>query len=535
MKKILFVTSEMFPLIKTGGLGDFSASLPAALAAAGDDVVVLLPAYRALLENCGPTRELGCVTGFGIYHDIRLLEATDYQHHRVWLLDIPELFDRDGKPYTDPSGRDWQDNPRRFGIFCRAATEIALGHTGLDWQPEVVHCNDWQTGLIPGLLSLHSERPASVFTIHNLAYQGNFSPEVMNELLLPTDWWSIDGIEFHGGLSFMKAGIVFADRISTVSPSYANEILTEEQGCGMDGILRHRRNELSGIVNGIDTLLWNPETDDAITANYGVDTVVDKSLNKLAFQREHGLNTGKSKPLIGFVSRLAHQKGTDMLLTALKEFSHLDVQWAILGSGDVSVECELRNWQQRHSENVFCYVGYDESLAHQLIASADILLMPSVYEPCGLTQLYSLRYGTVPVVSATGGLADTVNDSNRESLKLGISSGFTFPRQDKAAMFQALRSAMGYFRNKKLWRQIQRCGMNQELGWTDTVGEYQHLYCLAEAKMRNEAPPLHAADQGRAKAERRTATNSEKGSLADLSGWDFISSNEALIFIQDPA
>ncbi len=477
MSKILFVTSELFPLIKTGGLADFSASLPAALAAKGEDVVVLLPGYGSVLRQCGTLRELATVSGFGITYPIRLLEVTDHPAgYRLWLLENPELFDREGGPYIDASGQDWQDNALRFGLLCRAASEIALGHVGLDWQPDRVHCNDWQTGLIPALLSLHPKRPTTVFSIHNLAYQGNFPAGIMQQLSLPAEWWSIQGVEFYGRVSFLKAGIMFADGIGTVSPTYAREILSAEFGCGMEGILRERQDRLFGVVNGIDTELWNPLTDSLITANYGIDNLTDKAMNKLALQKQAGLDQGKGKFLIGFVARLAQQKGTDMLLHALQNFDEPDVQWAILGAGDAAVEQALLEWQQRLPNRVFCQIGYSEAMAHQIESSADVFLMPSHYEPCGLNQLYSLRYGTPPLVSATGGLADTVNHCDRAHLQQDLATGFVFPRHDKSAMLDTLRVAKGYFRNKKIWRQIQRCGMRQDLSWRAAVEQYLALY-----------------------------------------------------------
>jgi len=337
-RKILFVTSEAHPLIKTGGLGDVSGALPAALKELNQDVRLILPAYRDAMHRSGPCTIAGMVFQPAV-HPIRLLEGRlPDSNIIVWLVDIPSLFDRPGNPYMGPDGHDWPDNAMRYGMFARAVTAIALNQAGLDWTPDVVHCNDWQTGLIPPLLALHTPRPATIFTVHNLAYQGLFPASQFEELGLPTELWGIDGLEFFDQLSFIKGGLLYADMINTVSPTYAEEICTPEYGCGLESLLRNRADRLVGILNGADYGEWDPRHDAHLPRNYGPDDLQGKAADKDALQKELGLQRAPKMPLIGFVGRLATQKGIDLLLDVLENLLHQEVQFAILGAGDKDFE-----------------------------------------------------------------------------------------------------------------------------------------------------------------------------------------------------
>lgn len=477
MQSLLFIASEAIPFCKTGGLGDVAASLPAALADQGYDVRVLLPGYPDALQKARTgvafellQMELGAYS-FSLLETV--LPGSKVCH---WLIDCPQLFGRPGNPYLDPAGQPWADNHLRFALLCRVAVELAMNRAGLQWQPTIVHCNDWQTGLVAALLSLESAAPASVFTLHNLAYQGLFSYECFAELQLPEQLFSPDGLEFHGQMSFIKGGLLLADRINTVSPSYANEIQTPELGYGLDGLLRYRSNVLSGILNGIDTRVWNPATDPLLVKNYDQHTLADKQQNKLALLQQHGLDKTSNRPLIGFVGRLVEQKGIDLILAAIPELISSGARFIILGSGEARLEQSLVQLEKAYPAEVAVVAGYDEALSHQIEAGADIFLMPSRFEPCGLNQMYSLRYGTVPVVHRCGGLADTVVDCNAASLADGSANGFSFDHADVGGLLYAMRRALECYRDQQQWQQLQRRGMNQDWSWQRSARAYQQLY-----------------------------------------------------------
>lgn len=484
-KKILFVTSEAHPLIKTGGLGDVSGALPMALKKLRQDIRVILPAYRDAVRHNGPYT-IASLVFHPESHPVRLLEGrlpgTDIP---VWLVDIPSLFDRPGNPYLGPDGRDWHDNALRFAMFARAVTTIALDQAGLDWRPDVVHCNDWQTGLIPALLSLNEPRPATVFTIHNLAYQGLFPAEYFRQLGLPAALWGMNGLEFYGGLSFIKGGLLYADMLSTVSPTYAKEICTPAYGCGLDGLLRHRADRLAGILNGADYEEWDPARDLHLPHHYDADMLQGKAADKAALQRELGLSPDAGMALIGFVGRLVEQKGVDLLLTVLDNLFDQPVQVVVLGSGDKSFEQTLLALANRHPQRCHVKIGFSEPLAHRIEAAADIFLMPSRYEPCGLNQIYSLRYGTVPIVRRTGGLADTVIDFSAGP----AATGFVFEEASPAALAAALQRALSLYANDpKGWRRLVRSGMGQNFSWQQSAGAYLELYQQAVAHAGREKP-----------------------------------------------
>ena len=462
---ILFVAPECAPLTKTGGLGDVCGALPAALRRLGLDVRVLIPGYPEVLAATR-TIELTKVELLGVQG--RLLGTKAGEHEAPFLvLDCPALYARQGGPYQSPAGEDWPDNALRFGLLCKAAAVLGSERTPLRWRPDVIHCNDWPAGLVAAYLRLERSRRARVLlTIHNLAFQGNFDASLMQALRLPGSLFTLDGLEFHGRLSFLKAGLAFADALSTVSPGYAREIQTAEQGCGLDGLLRQRSARLSGILNGIDAATWNPALDPLIPQPYGADSLELKARNKEALQRRMGLQVDARTPLFGSVGRLTHQKGSDVLLAAADELAALG-QLAVLGKGEREHESALRLLALRHPGRVAVQVGFDEPLAHLIEAGADAFLMPSRFEPCGLNQLYSQRYGTPPVVRATGGLADTVED--------GV-TGFVFERLEPRALLEAARRAAWSWRAPQAWRKLQRAAMARDFSWDAAARRYADLY-----------------------------------------------------------
>lgn len=487
MKKILFVSSEVFPLMKTGGLGDISSSLPAALHSFGQEVRVLTPAYADALATLRKVREISIAPAG---NRLRLVESENPETSvPIWLLVHPDFSDRPGNPYLAPDGRPWYDNAERFAFLARAAVDIALDRAGLNWRPDVVHCNDWQTGLIPPLLGTEQARPATVFTVHNMAYQGVFPYDVFKKLGLPAHLWAPDALEFYNQMSFIKGGLVFADRINTVSPTYAEEIQTEEFGCGLQGLLRERRDRLQGIINGIDDVTWNPAQDPLIAATYDVATIERKAMNKAALRTALGLQEKAEIPLVAVVGRLVQQKGIDLIIDALPELLEMQIQLAILGTGDALYEQQLQQAARRHPGDIGVRISYDESLAHQAEAGADMFLMPSRFEPCGLNQMYSQRYGTVPIVRRVGGLADTVEDANPTNVALGRASGVVFHEPSAAALAQAVRRAVALYQDPPTWQRIQRTAMEKDFSWRQSARHYVDLYTLAIGDCRLSRPP----------------------------------------------
>jgi len=477
--RILFAASEAYPLIKTGGLGDVSGSLPRALLGLKQDVRLILPAYADVLDRAG---RLKTVADFTLrHHSLRLLSGTlPGTRVPLYLVDCPELFNRPGNPYLAADGHPWPDNAWRYTLFAEAVVLLANNQLGLDWQPDLVHCHDWQTGLIPALLSRQAQRPATVFTIHNLAYQGLFPYQTFLDLGLPADLWHMDALEYHGQLSFIKGGLIFADQINTVSPSYALEIQTPEFGCGLDGLLRHRQAALSGILNGIDLKEWNPGTDPFLAQTYNRRSLPNKAMNKSVLQQNLGLQTQTDVLLIGFVGRLVEQKGVDILLDGLEKILTLPIQLALLGSGVAKFESAILNAAKRYPNRIAVKIGYSESLAHQIEAGADVFLMPSRFEPCGLNQMYSMHYGTPPVVRSVGGLADTVTDTTAATLATKSATGFVFSGDQGSDLYQTLTRACDFYRNKAHWRTIQLAGMSHDFSWQNSAQEYLKLYHAAE-------------------------------------------------------
>lgn len=474
---VLFATSECFPLIKTGGLADVAASLTAALRKAGGNVTLTMPAYRSVRQRLPAPSARHRVADAFVPVDLVVLEHRLPQYDtRLLLVDCPSLFDRPGGPYVDAEGRDWSDNALRFGVFCRAVVALLAGRSTLQETFSVVHCNDWQTGLIPAFVRHESLPVKTLLTIHNMAYQGIFSRQEFERLGLPDGWWSFDRLEFYGNFSFLKAGIVYADAVTTVSPTYAREILHEPLACGMSGLLQYHRHKLQGILNGVDYDIWNPARDPLIRFHYDDAHLPDKLHNKLDLQRQFGLQLGKSIPLIGLVSRLVHQKGVDWIIDVMTKLTDEKVQWIVLGAGDKQFEQQLLALAGKFPRQIAVTIGYDESLAHRIEAGADLFVMPSRYEPCGLNQIYSLRYGTLPIVRATGGLADTVTDTDADSLKNGTATGFVFEGDTSADLEQCVRRAIGYFANRKIWHCLQRTAMAQRFDWRTSARQYLALY-----------------------------------------------------------
>jgi starch synthase len=458
--RVLFVTPECAPLTKTGGLGDVSAALPAALRAQGVDVRTMLPAYREVLAAIPQAKELARLRVLQM--DVRILESGE-----CLFVDCPELYARPGGPYQDESGEDWPDNALRFGVLSRVAALLGSAASPLEWRPEVVHCNDWPTGLVPVYLHSQAERAATVMTIHNLAFQGLFEPSWVARLELPAAVFAIEGIEFYGRVSFLKGGVVFADGITTVSPTYAREIQDEELGCGFDGLLRSRRDVLRGILNGIDQELWNPMTDERIAERYSWSSPEKKAANKAALQRRLNLAEDPARPLLGAVCRFTHQKGIDLIAAAAEDLINLPAQICVLGRGERELETRLAALAARYPHAVAVAIGFNEDLAHLIEAGSDLFLMPSRFEPCGLNQMYSQRYGTPPVVRATGGLADTVTDGE---------TGFVFARAESAALVEAVRRGVAAYRDERRWREIQRRGMARDFSWSGPARQYADLY-----------------------------------------------------------
>lgn len=476
MHKILFATSEAYPLIKTGGLADVAASLPRALLKRGHDIRILLPAYASVMLKA---RDAGVkkLADLVILGETIGLWQTRLPGSRVTVLlvDIPQFSERKGNPYVGPDGSDWSDNHLRFFLFSKAAEAIAFNRASLDWQPDIVHCNDWQTGLIPALIGEAPNGPATVFTVHNLAYRGLFSYQIFAELGLPNHFWHHEKLEFYGQMSFIKGGLAFADAITTVSPSYAQEIQTPAFGCGLDGLLRARQADLAGILNGIDTDEWNPGSDKLIPYNYNRRTLNQKVNNKLALQEQLGLPVNAQTPMLGFIGRLVEQKGIDLILDQLGQLLTQDCQLVVLGSGFAHYEQALATLVQQQPQKVSVTLGYNEALAHLIEASADIFLMPSIFEPCGLNQMYSLRYGTLPVVNDVGGLRDTVRERPFDDIGTE-GNGFVFLKPDSDDLHQAIKRALWCYQQPDLWKQLQQNAMSQDFSWENSAQQYEDLY-----------------------------------------------------------
>ena len=471
---ILHVASECAPFVKTGGLADVIGAVPKALADMGVASKVMLPLYPAVRAKVPKGETVFSEDAF--FGGPARLVATQAEGLDLLLLDAPHLYDREGGIYLDGDGRDWPDNHLRFGALSRAAAQVALD--GIDgWTPDIAHAHDWQAGLVPAYLrQAGNDAPRSVLTIHNIAFQGLFDAGVRKALDIPDSQFTQEGMEYFGAVSFLKAGLVYADRITTVSPTYARELLQPEFGLGMEGVLRARQGVLSGILNGIDLDVWNPKTDPDLAATYDARSLKQKARNKAAVRERFGLDAQADGPLFCLVSRLTGQKGIDLLLEALPGLVGRGAQLAVLGSGDRRLEGGFLGAAHHYRGRVGVVIGYDESLSHLMQGGSDAILIPSRFEPCGLTQLYGLRYGTVPVVARTGGLADTVIDANEAALAADCATGLQFAPVTAAALDQAIGRTCDLFRQPKVWEAIVKRGMKHPVGWETSARAYLDLY-----------------------------------------------------------
>jgi len=471
---VLLLASEAHPLIKTGGLGDVAGALPAALRKIGVDARLMIPAFPrplAIAQNKQRPLPLGDPLGVGL---TRLIPATlPGCETPVYLVDCPALFGREGNPYVDPHGHDWPDNGLRFALLSKAAAMCCSVNSPLNWRPKVLHASDWQTGLASAYLNYENgPRPATVFTIHNIQFQGMFPKTMVSQARLPPETFSLDGLEFYGQVSYLKAGLFYSDAITTVSPTYAEEILTPEGGWGMDGLLRARRSRLSGILNGVDYDAWNPGADSWLAAPFGPDNLDGKIKNKAYLQQEMGLEVDAGAPLLGVVSRLTEQKGLDLLPPIIDALLAEGCQLVVLGSGEEDMEHDFTQAAQEYPGKIAVHIGYDEGLSHRVQAGSDMFLMPSRREPCGLTQLYALRYGALPVVRATGGLADTVIDMNAGSK----GTGFSFSGLTPEDLLSTIRRALDLYRQHRKWTAAQKRAMEQVFTWEKAARSYLDLY-----------------------------------------------------------
>ena len=475
--RILFATSESAPWVKTGGLGDVAGALTAQLRDDGHDVRVLMPAYRAVRARIDGRRPLATIPAQGPLPAAALFESRLPGDVPVLLVDCPALYDRDGGPYLDAQGRDWQDNAQRFALLSRVAALLAGPASPLAWRPGILHCNDWQTGPAAAIVKLVPPGGAkTVMTVHHLAFQGVFAGDRTDLLGLPREAFGIEGVEYYGGTSFLKAGLMFADRLTTVSPTYAREIQRAPLGFGLEGVLAKRADRLTGILNGIDDAVWNPARDPHLEASYDAATLDRKARNKAALQRAMRLDVHADMPLLGVVSRLASQKGSDLIAALAGRIAALPAQLAVLGTGDRDVERAFLAAAASHRGAVATIVGFDEHLAHRIEGGADAFLMPSRFEPSGLNQMYSQRYGTPPIAHATGGLCDSIVDATPATLAAGTATGFLFDEPTVDGLWNAIGRALDAYAQPALWRTVQRAGMAQRFGWAERAHEYVALY-----------------------------------------------------------
>jgi len=501
--RVLHAAAELFPWVKTGGLGDVMAALPPALAALGIDARLVLPGFTAFLDAFALTEVARLRTPFAVERVRIVLARLPDSGVQAYLVDHPAFYDRPGTPYQAPDGSDWADNHRRFALLGWAAAALAEG-ADPNWRPDILHCHDWHAGLAPAYLRAAGAAVSSIFTVHNLAYQGFFPAVLFPELALPASFFSIDGVEFYGGLAFLKAGLFYADRLTTVSPTYAREIQTPAFGVGLDGLLRARAAALRGILNGVDARVWSPENDPLLPRRYAADDAAKgKAAAKAALQRRFGLADGPQSPLFGMVTRLTPQKGCDLLLAALPGLLARGGRLVLLGSGDPALEAGFAGAAQTWRGAVGVELGYDEALSHLIVAGGDGILVPSRFEPCGLTQLYALRYGALPVVRRTGGLADTVVDANAVTLADGTATGFAFDAETPDGLLAALHRAIELYGDHAAWARVVRQAMTRDFSWEAAAREYVALY--------RELAPGAGVPSLRAKAPRQRSRSKPRG------------------------
>lgn len=473
MIEVLSVASEIYPLIKTGGLADVTGALPGALAPVGVSVRTLVPGYPSVVDRIENAR---VVAELPDYFDgpARLL-AGHAGGLDLIVLDAPHLFDRPGNPYVDANGKDWSDNWKRFAALSFAAYELGRGLVD-GYRPQILHAHDWQAALVPAYVAFNAPtRVKTVLTIHNLAFQGNFSWDVFSQLRLDHRAAAEGTIEFFGGIGYLKAGLQVADALTTVSPTYAHEIRTGDFGMGLDGLLRSRSNVLHGILNGIDVQAWDPQTDAALVETFGASTTDRRAGNRAALIKRFELDDTPG-PIFSVVSRLTWQKGMDLLIECVNALVEMGGKLIILGSGDAALEAALSAAAARHPGKVGIIVGYSEELSHLVQGGADVMMVPSRFEPCGLTQLYGLRYGCVPLVSRVGGLADTVIDANEAAVDAGVATGVVFAPVTTEALTDAIQRAVTLYGRPRVWRKMQRRGMKSDVSWEASAEKYADLY-----------------------------------------------------------
>jgi starch synthase len=476
--KILHVGAEIFPLVKTGGLADVLGALPQALIGAGADVRLLLPGLPAIVDAV-LHQKVVCEIGpcFGAARATLRLGRMPYSKVPVYVVDAPYRYRRPGSPYQSSDGSEWADNVQRFALLGWIGAQLAAGELDRTWTPELVHAHDWHAAMSCAYIAAHPPtRVATVFTVHNLAYQGLFPSGDFGLLGLPSRFMASSGLEYHGQLSFMKAGLKFARRITTVSPTYAKEIATHEFGFGLDGVIRGRGADVSGVLNGVDGKVWDPASDASLAVRYSAEQLEGKAQCKAALQAELGLAPDPKAPLFGLVSRLTSQKGLDLLLGALPGLLRRGAQLALQGTGDPALEAAFVAAAQSHVGSVAVRIGYDEAFAHRLIGGADAILVPSRFEPCGLTQLYGLRYGTLPVVRRVGGLVDTVVDASDEAVRDDRATGFSFDAATPAALDGAMQRAINAYHEPARWQQLMQRAMAQDFSWDGAAQKYAGLY-----------------------------------------------------------
>ncbi|WP_029040741.1 glycogen synthase GlgA [Cucumibacter marinus] len=471
--EILSVTSEIYPLVKTGGLADVAGALPMALKPHGHKMRTVLPGYPKVVDKMHRAKVAAEIKDlFG--GPARLLTGR-LKGLDLIVIDAPHLYAREGSLYTNGSGGDWPDNWKRFAALGWVAAELAHGLIE-GYEPDILHAHDWQGAMACAYLRYHEGKPVpSIITIHNLAFQGRFSAEIFSELRLPDEAFSMDGVEYYGGVGFLKAGLASASAITTVSPSYAREVRTAEGGMGLQGLLDMRFADLHGITNGIDLTDWDPAIDKALNTQFTAAQIQQRAGNKRALEVEFELDSDDG-PLFGVVSRLTWQKGIDVLVEAADRLVALGGRLAVLGSGESALEGAVKAAAQRHEGRIGVKIGYDENLSHLMQGGADAMIVPSRFEPCGLTQLYALRYGCVPVVSRVGGLADTIIDANDAALSAGVATGIQFAPLTVQALGDALARAVELYEQPKIWRRLQRCGMKSDVSWSHSASRYAALY-----------------------------------------------------------
>ena len=485
MIEVLSVASEVYPLIKTGGLADVAGALPGALAGHGVSMRTLVPGYPAVMAKLEGGRVVKQIDDlFGV--PARLIAAR-IEGLDVIVIEAAALYDRPGNPYVSPDGWDWPDNWKRFAALGWVAAELGMGMVE-GYAPRVLHCHDWQAGLAPAYIKFGPfDHVKTVMTIHNIAFKGSFGSDIFGQLRLPPHAFELGGVEYYGGVSYLKSGMECADYVTTVSPNYADEIRTPEFGMGLEGLLNGRADTVVGILNGIDTEAWNPAKDPALVQNYSINTLAARAVNKQAVAEQFGLD-GTDGPLFCVISRLTDQKGMDLLLQATDGLVAQGGRLVVLGSGEAWLEDGFRHLWQRHPGKVGFITGYNEPLSHLMQGGCDAIVIPSRFEPCGLTQLYGLRYGCVPVVSRIGGLADTVIDANPAAIADEVATGIQFAPGSAHALYEALRRAIRLYRDEKVWRKIQRRGMKTDVSWDTSAARYAELYASITGLSTNDDP-----------------------------------------------